>query len=93
MTYGVPLLLLMAAASLSWPLGRYLTWAMNPQTPGARRLAWDGFARRLLGDAVQRDQRWTSYGRSLLLFNFLMFALVFAITLFNWKFGSKYTND
>jgi len=80
-TYGVPLLLLMAAASLSWPLGRYLTWAMNPQTPGARRLAWDGFARRLLGDAVQRDQRWTSYGRALLLFNFLMCALVFAVLL------------
>lgn len=81
MTNALPLLLLVAAASLSWPLGRYLTWAMDPKGPGASRLAGDGLARRLLGVSVQAGQRWTSYGRSLLLFNFLMFVSVFAVLL------------
>ena len=79
MTYVLPLLLLVAAVSLSWPLGRYMTWAMDPQVPGVSRLVWDGLGRWLLGISVQVSQRWTSYGRSLLLFNFLMFALVFAV--------------
>ncbi|MCU0981305.1 MAG: potassium-transporting ATPase subunit KdpA [Pirellulaceae bacterium] len=81
MTYTLPLLVLLAALALSWPLGRYITWAMEPKSPGTGRLIWEDLARRLLGSLVQENQRWAGYGRSLLLFNALMFLVVLAVLL------------
>jgi potassium-transporting ATPase ATP-binding subunit len=81
MSWLLPAILLLAAVGLSWPLGRYMSWAMEPKSVGVRRLAWDNLSHRLLGDVTRECQRWTSYARSLLLFNLLMFFFVFSVLL------------
>jgi K+-transporting ATPase ATPase A chain len=67
-------------ALLSWPLGRYMKWAMDPDVPEAG--AAGGFNRvfRLFGGSVTRkSQDWKQYLVSLLAFNVLMFVVCFAI--------------
>ncbi|MEO8498443.1 MAG: potassium-transporting ATPase subunit KdpA, partial [Planctomycetota bacterium] len=81
MSYTLPVFLLIVAIGLSWPLGKYLAWAMHPKDVGNARGAWENLARRLLGDLVEEEQPWAGYGRSLLLFNVLMFVLVFCVLL------------
>lgn len=76
MSYLLPVFLLLTAIGLSWPLGKYLTWAMEPKCLGALRLAWENLAGQLLGNAVREGQCWTGYARSLLLFNGVMFLVV-----------------
>ena len=65
-------------ALLSWPLGRYLAWAMEPPASGGRRRA--GFERAIAGIAGalgRAQQDWKSYLMALLVFNATMFALSF----------------
>lgn len=81
MNYVLPLMLLVVAIGLSWPLGEYLAWAMQPRDYGHARDAWEKLARRLLGGVVDDEQNWAGYGRSLLLFNFMMFLLAFGVLL------------
>jgi K+-transporting ATPase ATPase A chain len=74
--------LLVVAIGLSWPLGVYLRWAMDPQSSGRMRQAWERLAGRWLGvsgSAGGGDRNWAGYARSMLLFNVLMFLLVFAL--------------
>jgi K+-transporting ATPase ATPase A chain len=58
-----------------------MKWSMDPDDAGPRRWDCEDLARRSLGSLAQKDQDWASYARSLLLFNFLMFLLVFAVLL------------
>jgi K+-transporting ATPase ATPase A chain len=60
-------------ALLSWPLGRYLHWAMDPAGPGARLFG------RLGGAAARASQDWKQYLIAMLVFNALMFAVTCAI--------------
>ena len=62
-------------ALLSWPLGRYMKWAMDPNPISGRlcgpiRPAVRVFGRALHGD---RQQNWKQYVVSMLVFNVLMF--------------------
>lgn len=79
MNFALPLLLLVASVTLSWPLGKYMAWAMDPIRSARHRRRWEFHAFRLLGRGAQREQTWSSYVRSLLLFNALMFALAFTV--------------
>ncbi|MCU0962713.1 MAG: potassium-transporting ATPase subunit KdpA [Pirellulaceae bacterium] len=79
MRYVPPLLLLLLALGLSWPLGKYLTWAMQPAELGRVRRRFEDLARRLLGSLARETQPWAAYGRSLLLFNLLLFLVAFAV--------------
>lgn len=79
MNFALPLLLLVASVTLSWPLGKYMAWAMDPLRSARHRRRWEFHAFRLLGRGAQREQTWSSYVRSLLLFNALMFALAFTV--------------
>ncbi|MGE0708444.1 MAG: potassium-transporting ATPase subunit KdpA [Planctomycetota bacterium] len=80
---AIPLLILGLTIALSWPLGRYLRWAMDPEQPGPRRAAFERGCRRLLGrgaaGAEDAEQTWPAYLRSMLVFNLLMFVAVYVI--------------
>jgi K+-transporting ATPase ATPase A chain len=65
-------------AVLSWPLGRYLKWAMDPVPSGSRGAGccdrWFGL---LGGRFTHEPQNWKQYVCSMLMFNGLMFAVSF----------------
>lgn len=70
-------------ALLSWPLGRYLRWAMDPagDATGLRgRL--DRLFLAIGGRSLRRPQNWKRYLLSMLVFNALMFTLSFGILAF-----------
>ena len=46
----LPAVVIGASIVLSWPLGIYLRWAMDPQAPGKSRLAWEVRVSPLLGE-------------------------------------------
>lgn len=71
------------AVILSWPVGMGMTWAMQPSP------SLDRYRRRLVnvfvhlgGRVLQEDQGWKKYSLTLLLFNAVMFMVVFFILAF-----------
>lgn len=65
-------------AILSWPLGRYLKWAMDPESPDTGTAAWRNRAFVLIGGRFVREQQtWKQYLVSMLVFNLAMFAISF----------------
>ncbi|RJX26139.1 MAG: potassium-transporting ATPase subunit A [Desulfurivibrio sp.] len=73
-------LMLGGAALLSWPLGQAMTWAMSPprQQEGFR-FRIEKVLQRLGGKIIIAEQNWKQYVLALLLFNSVMFAVVFAV--------------
>lgn len=67
------------AALLSWPLGRYLAWAMDPPAGDARAERLRGGLVRLLGPGAVKGQGWKAYLGQLLAFNAAMFGFVFLL--------------
>src|SRR3990167_10518300 len=65
---------------LSWPLGKPITWSMDPRDP---EKGWRGrftvLFRNICGGFIENEQDWKRYSLSLVLFNVMMFAVVFAI--------------
>jgi K+-transporting ATPase ATPase A chain len=81
-TYAILFVVLIVGgtALLSWPLGRYMKWAMDPDMPEAGRAgqftrAFQTFG----GSAVRRSQDWKQYVFAMLVFNVVMFVVSFAI--------------
>jgi K+-transporting ATPase ATPase A chain len=73
-------LVLGVPAVLSWPLGRYMTWAMDPDTSGPGTAA--GFTRafQAIGGSLTREsQDWKRYLLAMLVFNGVSFTVTFAI--------------
>lgn len=67
-------------ALLSWPLGKAMTWAMDPGKPEAGfRGRFTKLFRTVCGGFFDKGQDWKRYSLSLLLFNAVMFALVYSI--------------
>ena len=67
-------------AVLSWPLGRYMKWAMDPHSPESG--AAGRFTRtfqRVGGDITRADQDWKRYMVSMLIFNVVMFVVSYSI--------------
>lgn len=62
-------------ALLSWPLGRYMKWAMDPNEASG----WTGRFQLIGGAPARASQTWKQYMLAMLVFNAVMFALVFAI--------------
>jgi K+-transporting ATPase ATPase A chain len=74
------LLILGGATLLSWPVAKWMTWAMNPPQKGSGfRHSIESVFLRIGGQTATRDQDWKEYALSLLIFNLLMFIVVFAI--------------
>jgi K+-transporting ATPase ATPase A chain len=66
-----------AAAVLSWPLGRYLQWAMDP-SPDRGLAGWKHRAFALVGGRFTREpQNWKQYVVSMLVFNVVIFVVSF----------------
>ena len=80
MAYAYILLLLGGTALLSWPLGRAMAWAMNPPpTPGGVRSRLESILQKFGGETLAADQNWKQYTLSLLLFNAVLFAVVYLV--------------
>lgn len=79
----VPLAVVGIAAALSWPLGRYMRWAMDPEGlpvgVGRRRGRLEGVLASAVGRFSTEDQGWKKYVVSMLAFNAFMFGIVFVI--------------
>lgn len=74
-------LIIGGTALLSFPLGRYMAWAMDP-ADGGRSGQITRLFQGLGGQAAQRSQDWKRYALSLLAFNAVMFLVTFAILAF-----------
>lgn len=78
MMWTLPILVILGCALLSIPLGRYMAWAMNSEGSGLpTRL--DSIVSRLGGGRCGEAQRWHRYALSMLVFNAVMFVVVFVI--------------
>ncbi|MGA9480070.1 MAG: potassium-transporting ATPase subunit KdpA [Desulfobacterales bacterium] len=73
-------LILGTAVLLSWPLGKAMTWAMNPDGQiGGFRNGVEQLFEKTAGKAITREQTWKEYALSMLLFNAFMFIVVYAV--------------
>jgi potassium-transporting ATPase potassium-binding subunit len=69
-----------AAALLSWPLGRYMTWAMDPDAPDAGTAGrFTRVFKRIGGQLADNGQDWKHYIMALLAFNVISFAVTYVI--------------
>jgi potassium-transporting ATPase potassium-binding subunit len=66
-------------ALLSWPLGRYMTWAMDPAAPSGEPNAWTRAFERIGGRMARASQNWKQYVLAMLAFNVVMFTVTFVI--------------
>ncbi|MGB8432780.1 MAG: potassium-transporting ATPase subunit KdpA [Burkholderiales bacterium] len=67
-------------ALVSWPLGRYMKWAMDPAAPEAGAAGRLTRLFQVLGGSVARpSQDWKQYMLALLVFNVVMFVVSFGI--------------
>ncbi|MBE7466220.1 MAG: potassium-transporting ATPase subunit A [Planctomycetes bacterium] len=73
------LLIVGGSALLSWPLGRYMKWAMDPdETAGPGRQKLDRIFASIAGTLGTEQQGWKRYMVALLIFNIVMFTVSFA---------------
>ncbi|MBL9078826.1 MAG: potassium-transporting ATPase subunit A [Planctomycetes bacterium] len=73
------LLIVGGATALSWPLGRYLRWAMDPVSLDGPAARFDRLFRAIGGRTTGADQDWKRYCIALLAFNVVMFGVCFAV--------------
>jgi potassium-transporting ATPase potassium-binding subunit len=66
-------------ALLSWPLGRYMKWAMDPVEPAGSPSGWTRSFRSIGGPLSRQSQDWKAYMVAVLIFNAVMFVVSFAI--------------
>jgi K+-transporting ATPase ATPase A chain len=66
-------------ALLSWPLGRYMRWAMDPAAGDPRRDRLDRWFAGIAGALGRREQGWKQYLLALLVFNAVMFVVSFGV--------------
>ncbi|WP_180898686.1 potassium-transporting ATPase subunit KdpA [Martelella soudanensis] len=62
-------------ALISWPLGRYMKWAMDPNKGEARGLT--RLFQSVGGSVCAQDQNWKRYMVAMLVFNVVMFVVTF----------------
>lgn len=79
--HAILLLLLVVGgtAALSWPLGQYMRWAMDPVSLAGPAARFDRWFRAFGGRLADGQQDWKQYCTTLLVFNVVMFAVCFAI--------------
>lgn len=64
---------------LSWPLGRYMKWAMDPDPSEPRGAWWTGLFQAFGGSITGKLQGWKTYTVAMLAFNIVMFVVSFGI--------------
>jgi K+-transporting ATPase ATPase A chain len=63
------------AGLLSWPLGRYMKWAMDPTQAGPGRSKLDRVFEAIAGKLGRKQQDWKQYVVAMLAFNAVMFVV------------------
>ena len=81
MSWLFPVAVLAVLIGASWPLGRYMHWAMAPSAPGPIRDRSEAFIAAVIGPRATVDQDWKRYALSMLIFNLGMFTLAYLIFL------------
>ncbi|TWU06284.1 potassium-transporting ATPase subunit KdpA [Stieleria varia] len=76
---SIPLIIIGATIALSWPLSRYMRWAMDSMGSSSPPNRFDSLAVGVLGNAASKGQTWKEYCVSMLVFNVFMFVVVFTI--------------
>jgi K+-transporting ATPase ATPase A chain len=66
-------------ALLSWPLGRYLTWAMDPDASDRRGAGFTRAFQAIGGSLAREQQDWKRYVVAMLAFNAVSFTVTFGI--------------
>ena len=67
-------------ALISWPLGRYMKWAMDPSDPSSGIAGWKNRAFRVVGGPLTaQDQNWKRYMVAMLAFNVIMFVVTYGL--------------
>lgn len=67
------------AIALSWPLGRYMRWAMDPAPAGGVAARFTGAFQWTGGRIARVQQDWKRYVVTMLIFNVVMFIVSFSI--------------
>jgi len=75
----LPALIVGTSIALSWPLGRYMAWLMSPAAEGRAKDKISRTSLRLAGKFAGTQQNWKAYAASMLLFNAVMFLLVYSV--------------
>lgn len=89
---AIPTIVIGLTIAISGPLGRYMFWAMDPKLKDPNqpqtadqdanaggRAKYEALIGRILGRHATQSQNWKQYCVSMLCFNLLMFAFVFAV--------------
>ncbi len=66
-------------AVLAWPLGRYMTWAMDPMPAAGAPDRWTRAFERIGGAPARAAHGWKQYMVAMLAFNAVMFTVTYAI--------------
>jgi K+-transporting ATPase ATPase A chain len=69
------IVVLAGTALSSWPLGRYLRWAMDPPEPPDRPGRWTRLFEAVVGGRGRAGRGWKRYAAALLVFNAVSFTL------------------
>lgn len=72
-------LVLGVTALISWPLGRYMRWAMDPSEPAGEARRFTSLFQSIGGTLTRDGQDWKRYVLSLLMFNVVLFVVTFSI--------------
>ncbi len=79
LAFLIPTTIVAVTLALSWPLGRYMRWAMNPAHAGPKRIRYEKACVAILGYEICRGHNWKRYCLSMLTFNLLMFAFAYVV--------------
>lgn len=82
-TWILPLLILIAAVAIAWPLSWYMQNIFDPDSKSSFMRRWHHGLGLVLGrQDANAPGTWATYCRSMLVFNYCMFVLVFLILSF-----------
>ncbi len=77
----LPILIIAAAIAIAWPLSLYMQIVFDPRSQSPVMRLWHQWLSRALGES-DASTTWASYCRSMLAFNFAMFAIVYGVLSF-----------
>ncbi len=80
-TWFLPILIIAAAIAIAWPLSRYMQIVFDDRSQSPIMRRWHQWLGWVLGEN-DASTTWASYCRSMLAFNFAMFAFVYTVLSF-----------
>lgn len=74
-----PVMIIGILILLSWPLGRYMHWAMDPGEITGTRRGYERVCTKIMGGFSEESHSWGGYIKSMLIFNTIMFSLAYLL--------------